>query len=131
MEPMNQRWYRFDPRPADVNELCAECGKSGDWCRGMIAIARIMLPPAGTAGCCGQCRHTWGMVHERTGATAPPFDSPEAVLMMEEMTALIERDVQREVRLCIEGHYRDWQARKAQEAADTEKEEGSNGSTAL
>ena len=123
MEPLNRRWYQFDPRPAELGELCAECGKSGEWCRGAIAIARMTTPPAGPEGCCGQCRHTWGMVHRNSGQTAPPFDSGEAVMMMAEVTQLIEQDRRTEVGRCIARHYRRWQTRKAQEAADKEKEE--------
>lgn len=120
---LKQGWYQFDPRPAERYELCAECGKPGEYCRGMIAIARMTNPPAGTAVCCRQCRHTWGMVHRNSGQTAPPFDSGEAVMMMAEVTQLIEQERRAEVGRCIARHYRRWQERKAREAADKEKEE--------
>lgn len=105
-EVIKVTWYQFAPLPADGNELCAACGKSGGMCRGRVSIAGFP--------CCGQ-RHIWGMVHRQSGATAPPFDSPEARLMMYDVIDLNEAGRRSGIGNAIRRHYRHWRERTRDE----------------
>ncbi len=102
-------WYQFDLLPEDVNEICAACGKSGEMCRGQLAISRMSGQPS---LCCGVCKHIFGMVHRNSGETAPPFDSPEAKRMLAEVTELNESGRRREIGAAIRRCRQEWQQRQ-------------------
>ena len=128
-ERVRQSWKQFDFLPEEVNILCLGCGKSGEYCRGVVERELLMaggkslpfvLPPrsgrykgapAGMPACCAGCRHWWGMVHRRTGLAAPAFDSPEARRMMYDIIDLTAVGAVKGIGPCIRRLRKAWQER--------------------